>query len=49
MSDRGKIKGSSWQTYVNTVHTLGKLALKFDIFWREFGVYVLVVRLLHLA
>jgi hypothetical protein len=45
----GGSKHDHVRTYVNTVHTLSKFALKLDIFRREFGVYFLVVNFLHLA
>lgn len=34
---------------MNTVHTFGKLALELDIFWRKFGMDVLIIRFFHLG
>lgn len=37
------------RTYVNTIHAVSKFAMKLGIFWCKFGVYVLIIYLLHLA
>lgn len=40
---------ASKRTYVNTIHALGKLALELDIFWRKFGMDVLIIHFFHLG